>query len=303
MTDTGTSARKETIRNGFLMRTATYAAVAVALSLIALKSWAYLVTDSVAILSTLVDSVLDLAASVVNLLAVRQALIPADDDHRFGHGKAEALAGLFQSAFIVGSAIFLLLHAGERLLKPASIEAGHIGIWIMVTSIAMTLCLVLFQRYVVRRTGSVAISADSIHYAGDLLVNLSVIVALILISQLGWIYADAIFAIGIALYITYNAWSIIRLSFADLMDEELPDEEREKIEAVVLAQRHVLGVHELRTRRSGQNVFVQMHIDLPPELTLMEAHRISELVEQAVLDLYPNAEALIHQDPYPMTEG
>ncbi|MEP3244534.1 MAG: cation diffusion facilitator family transporter [Sneathiella sp.] len=289
--------------NNMLMRTATYAAVLVALSLIGVKLWAYLVTDSVSILSTLVDSILDLAASVVNLLAVRQALVPADEDHRFGHGKAEALAGLFQSAFIIGSAIFLLLQALERLLKPEIVTSSMVGISVMVASILLTLCLVIFQRYVIRRTHSVAISADSLHYAGDLLVNVSVIIALLLTANLGWIYADALFAIGIAGYITYNAWSIIRMAFADLMDEELPEEERQKILSLALEHDGVLGVHDLRTRRSGQTVFIQMHIDLPATLNLQQAHKISEDVEHSVLSLYPLAEAIIHQDPATATEA
>lgn len=282
-----------------LMRSATYAAVLVAVTLIAVKTWAFLATDSVSILSTLVDSLLDLGASIVNLLAVKHALIPADDDHRFGHGKAEALAGLFQSAFIVGSAIFLLLQASERLLNPRVVEETNLGIAVMVISILLTLALVLFQRFVIKKTNSVAISADSLHYAGDLLVNFSVIIALVLSAQLGWIYVDAIFAIGISAYITYNAWSIIRLSFADLMDEELPDEEREKILSLALSHPGVWGVHDLRTRKSGQTVFIQMHVDLPPNINLKEAHVISEEVEESVLTLYPEAEAIIHQDPAP----
>lgn len=287
-----------TENRGFLMRSATYAAVGVAVTLILIKSWAYLLTGSVAILSTLVDSILDLAASVVNLFAVRQALVPADHDHRFGHGKAEALAGLFQSAFIVGSAIFLLLQAFERLANPSDISRSDIGISVMGISILLTLALVLYQRYVIRKTHSVAITADSLHYMGDLLVNASVILALVLVSQLNWIYADSIFAIGIAGYITFNAWSIVRTSFADLMDEELPDEEREKIESLARSIEGVEGVHELRTRRSGQKVFIQMHIDLPADMLLVDAHRISEAVELSVMGLYPDAEAIIHQDPY-----
>lgn len=287
------------ISNERLMRSATYAAVAVALSLIGIKLWAYIATDSVSILSTLVDSLLDLGASLVNLFAVRHALVPADDDHRFGHGKAEALAGLIQSAFIGGSAIFLLLQAAERLANPETIQATTLGIGVMIVSIALTLALVIFQRYVIRRTNSVAISADSIHYAGDILVNLSVIAALILSAQLDWIYADSLFAIGIAAYISYNAWMIIRLAFADLMDEELPDEEREKILSMAKSHANVIGVHDLRTRRSGQRIFIQMHLDLPPKLSLTDAHAISDAVEKDVMGLYPEAEAIIHQDPAP----
>jgi len=296
---TSTTSKTETYnqQNERLMRTATYCAVSVAIILILIKAWAYLATDSVSILSTLVDSLLDLGASVVNLFAVRHALTPADDDHRFGHGKAEALAGLLQSAFIVGSAIFLILQATEKLANPDPIQASTIGIGVMGVSIALTVILVAFQRYVIRRTQSVAISADSLHYAGDILVNISVIVALILAEQLGWIIADALFAMGIAVYITYNAWSIIRLSFADLMDAELPEEERQKIIELVTEHPDVLGVHDLRTRRSGQALFIQMHLDLQPDLPLVIAHAISEDVEKTILDHYPNAEALIHQDP------
>lgn len=288
------------IENGTLMRRATYLAVCIASILIVLKIWAYFATGSVSILSTLVDSLLDLGASAVNLIAVRHALTPADDDHRFGHGKAEALAGLFQSAFIVGSAAFLLLQAVERMAHPQAIKAGGIGISVMVISIAFTLILVLYQRHVIRKTQSIAISADALHYVGDLLVNGSVIVAIILSVHLNWLWADAAFAIGIAVYLCYNAYMIVRQSFADLMDEELPDEDRSQIIDLVMAHPDVLGVHDLRTRRSGQQLFIQMHIDLHPDLNLERAHDISEAVEASILAAYPNAEALIHQDPAPV---
>ncbi|MEH6475118.1 MAG: cation diffusion facilitator family transporter [Sneathiella sp.] len=299
MTDKDTKPALSTQQKERLMRAATYFAVLTAAILIVIKGWAYLTTDSVSILSTFVDSLLDLGASIVNLLAVRQALVPADDDHRFGHGKAEALAGLLQSAFIVGSALFLILQATERLANPEPVQASEIGIYVMIASIALTLALILFQKYVIKRSQSVAISADSLHYTGDILVNISVIAALVLADQFGWIMADALFAFGIAAYISYNAWSIIRLSFSDLMDEELPDEEREKIIELVTSHPGVLGVHDLRTRRSGQMMFIQMHLDLPPDLKLSDAHVISEAVEASILENYPDAEALIHQDPAP----
>lgn len=285
--------------NATLMRRATYFAVFVACTLILIKIWAYLATGSVAVLSTLVDSLLDLGASVVNLIAVRHALTPADEDHRFGHGKAEALAGLFQSAFIVGSAAFLLLQAVERMANPVMIKAGGIGISVMIISILLTLALVLYQRHVIRKTKSIAISADALHYAGDLLVNGSVIIAILLSVHLKWFWADAVFAIGIAIYLAYNAYCIVRQSFADLMDEELPNEDRENIISLVMAHEDVMGVHELRTRRSGQQLFIQMHVDLHPDLNLQRSHDISEEVEASILDAYPNAEALIHQDPAP----
>ena len=282
-----------------LMRRATYGAVAVASILIGIKIWAYLATNSVAILSTLVDSFLDLGASVVNLLAVRTALTPADEEHRFGHGKAEALAGLGQSAFIIGSAIFLFLQALEKIANPTPIGSSSIGIGVMIASIVLTLVLVAYQRYVISKTSSVAISADSLHYMGDLLVNASVIVAIILAVQLEWYLADGLFAMGIALYISYNAYEIVRASFVDLMDEELPDEERDNIKDLVLSEDGVLGLHDLRTRKSGQDIFIQLHLDLPPDLMLKDAHAISDRVDEKITAAYPNAEVIIHQDPAP----
>ncbi len=280
-----------------LMRSATYAAVGVALTLIAIKLFAYFATNSVAMLSTLVDSLLDLVASAINLFAVRQSLVPADRDHRFGHGKAEALAGLFQSAIIMGSAVFLLFQAGERLLHPKPIQAETVGIIVMVVSILLTLGLVLYQRYVIRRTRSVAISADSLHYVGDLLINGSVILALVLEMVFLWHYADGLFAILIAGVLLYSAIAIVRTSFADLMDEELGEEERENIKTIVLGQPGVLGLHDLRTRRSGQQVFMQMHIDMDGSISLHDAHLIADTVEVRLMAEYPEAEAIVHQDP------
>ncbi|MCC3305657.1 cation diffusion facilitator family transporter [Sneathiella sp. HT1-7] len=295
--------QKEETANGYLMKRATYAAVSVALLLILIKAFAYFATNSVAMLSTMVDSILDLAASVINLFAVRQALVPADSDHRFGHGKAEALAGLFQSAIITGSAVFLLFQGGERLLNPKPVYAGDVGIIVMVISIALTIGLVLYQRHVIRKTRSVAISADSLHYVGDVLINGGVILALILDIVFHWRYADGLFAILIALVLIFSAWKIIRTSFADLMDEELGDEERENIKATVLKQPGVLGIHDLRTRRSGQQLFMQMHIDMDGSISLRDAHTISDAVEARLMAEYPDAEAIVHQDPLHIETG
>ncbi|MEX2518028.1 MAG: cation diffusion facilitator family transporter [Paracoccaceae bacterium] len=283
--------------NSRLMRSATYAAVGVALTLIVIKLGAYLATNSVAMLSTLVDSTLDLAASLVNLFAVRQALVPADRDHRFGHGKAEALAGLFQSAIIAGSSAFLLFQAGERLLHPEPIMAENVGLVVMLVSIALTIGLVAWQRYVIRRTASLAISADSLHYVGDLLINGGVIAALVLGSSFGWLHADGIIAIAIAGILGFSAWQIIRTALAELMDEELGAEEREKVKEIALAQQGVLGLHDLRTRRSGQQIFMQMHLDIDGGISLGDAHIISDAVEIRLMQEFPEAEVIIHQDP------
>lgn len=280
-----------------LMQWATYASVSVASILIVGKFYAWSVTDSVSLLSTLIDSLLDAAASVVNLLAVRHALQPADREHRFGHGKAEALAGLAQSAFITGSAVFLLIEAFERLLNPKAILATDAGYIVMVFSIVLTIGLVIFQRYVVKKSGSVAISADSLHYQTDVLINASVILSLYLASQFEWPLADPIFAIAIAAYIIYTAWQIGSGAFKILMDHELPDEDRQKIREIVMAQPGVLGMHDLRTRSSGTQEFIQLHLELDGEMKLNDAHVISDRVELEVGKAFPNAEVMVHEDP------
>jgi ferrous-iron efflux pump FieF len=218
-----------------LRRWATYASVAVALLLIAAKFTAWLETGSVALLSSLIDSLLDAVASIVNLIAVRHAMTPADREHRFGHGKAEPLAVLGQSAFITGSALLLLAEAMRRLIHPAAVEHPRAGIAVMVFSIAVTIALVLFQRHVVRRTGSIAITADELHYRGDLLLNVSVIAALILSGVLGLHILDPLFGAAIGLWIIYSAARLARLSLFQLMDRELPDDERERIREIALS--------------------------------------------------------------------
>lgn len=283
--------------NGRLMRLATYASVSVAVTLIALKTGAWIMTESIAMLSTLVDSLLDALASIVNLIAVRHALTPADREHRFGHGKAEALAALAQAAFIAGSAFLLLFHAGERLLHPRLLVAPEVGIVVMLVSIVLTLALVLFQMFVVRRTRSVAIAADSLHYKGDILVNIAVIVALLLGGWFGWLYADPLFGTAIAIYIFYNAWLIVREALDMLMDRELPEEDRQSIRRIAMSHPEVSSLHDLRTRRSGPFSFIQFHLVLDAELTLLKAHEIADAVEIEVRQAFPGAEVLIHQDP------
>ncbi len=284
------------------MKAATYAAVVVAASLVVLKFAAWISTDSVSLLSTLLDSLLDIGASLINLLAVRQALQPADEDHRFGHGKAEPLAGLMQAAFISGSAMFLLIQAGERLFNPHLVTNTGLGYAVMAVSIALTLGLVVFQKYVVNKTGSIAISADSMHYRMDILVNFSVIVSLFIGSRFGWLLADPLFAIAIAGYIFRGAWGVGRESMNLLMDRELPVEERQQIETLARSEHGVLGMHDLRTRSSGQDVFIQLHLELDPEIKLRDAHVIAENVMHKIEDAFPNAEVLIHEDPEGVVE-
>jgi ferrous-iron efflux pump FieF len=279
-----------------LMRLATYASITVALTLVVAKTIAWALTDSVSLLATLIDSTLDTLASLINLFAVRHAISPADKEHRFGHGKAEALAGLAQSAFIAGSAGFLLLESGRRLLNPVPLESYGPGLIVMIFSIAATLALLTFQQHVIRKTNSTAIKADALHYRTDFLVNGSVIVALLLAAN-GWGGFDALFAIGIAVYILYSAWAIVRQSLDDLMDRELPTAEREAIEHIATAHPEVRGMHDLRSRRSGTATFLQLHLEVDDDLTLLQAHNISDEVEWKLQETYPTAEIIIHIDP------
>jgi len=282
-----------------LLRLATTASVATAVVLIVVKLAAFVFTDSVSILSTLIDSMLDAAASFVNLIAVRHALVPADREHRFGHGKAEPLAAMVQAAFITGSAIFLVIEAVPRLFTPHPVSHSAVGIGVMAFSIVATLALVTLQRRVIQRTGSLAISADQLHYLGDVLVNGAVIVALLLATQLGWTFADPLFGIGIAAYILYNAWQIAAGALDMLMDRELPEDERDRIRGVIRQHAGVLGVHDLRTRASGPQIFIQCHIELDGDQSLRQAHAIADAVEFDLRAAFPGAEVIVHQDPYP----
>ncbi len=286
-----------------LRRLATYASVAVATLLIAVKFAAWLETGSVALLSSLVDSLLDIAASLVNLVAVRHAMSPADREHRFGHGKAEPLAVLGQSAFITGSAMLLLAEAVRRLISPARVENPPAGIAVMIFSIVVTIGLVLYQRHVVRRTGSIAITADELHYRSDLVLNLSVIAALVVGSALDIPILDPLFGAAIGIWIVYSAVRLARLSLFQLMDQELPDDEREKIRAIAQSHPDVVAAHDLRTRVAGPTAFIQIHIEMNGTLSLIRAHEISDEVEAELRAAYPNAEVMIHQDPEGIEEA
>ncbi len=285
-----------------LKRRAAIASVTVATVLIAAKAAAWLTTGSVGLLSTLIDSALDLAASLINLIAIRQALQPADEEHRFGHGKAEPLAGLAQSGFVLGSAGFLLVHAGERLVRPTPVSNTEVGYAVMALAIGLTIALVLYQRYVVRRTGSLAIKADSLHYSVDLLSNVSVMFALALSSRFGWLWADPLVAIAISLFILHSAWQILKDSLNLLMDRELPDEDRERIRRIACSHPGVIDIHDLRTRSSGTHVFIQFHLELDGNMTLLDAHTIADQVMNELERAFPDAEVLIHEDPHGVTE-
>ena len=288
---------------GRLRKRAIWASVALATVLIGLKFVAWLVTGSVALLSSLIDSLLDVAASIINLLAVSHALSPADREHRFGHGKAEPLAVLGQSAFIAGSAMLLLAEAVRRLVLPAPVDNPPAGIAVMAFAIVATVALVAYQRSVVRRTGSLAVSADELHYRGDLILNGSVILALILGGVLGVPYLDPAFGAAIGLWIVYSATRLARLSLTQLMDRELPDAERAHIRTIAQAHPEVSAVHDLRTRAAGPTAFIQLHLEMPGALSLFRAHQIADEVEMEFSRAYPHAEIIIHEDPAGIEEA
>lgn len=285
-----------------LVTTAAWTATIAATFLLFVKVMTWWVTGSVSLLASLIDSMLDIAASVVNLVVVRYALQPADREHTFGHGKAESLAALAQAMFISGSAVFLILNGVERFFRPQPLHEPELGVYVSLFAIAVTLGLVTFQKHVVRVTGSQAIAADSLHYQTDLYMNAAIMVALGL-SYFGVTQADAVFAIGIGVFILYSAFKMVNEAIQTLLDRKLPDAEIEQIHTECLNVKGVLGVHQLRTRMSGPTRFIQLHLELDDNLRLIEAHYIADKVEENLLIRFPGADVMIHQDPLSVVFG
>ncbi|HVJ02385.1 MAG TPA: cation diffusion facilitator family transporter [Sphingomonas sp.] len=280
-----------------LARRAALASVACALLLGALKGYAAWRTGSVAVLASLADSLLDLVASLVTLGGVHWAMQPADHEHRFGHGKAEALAALFQVALITGSGFAILLRALDRLVDHQPNASPEYGIGVSLIAIVVTLALTSYQRSVVRRTGSIAISTDQIHYTSDLMLNTAVILALVLESYAGLAGADALFGIAIAAWLLFGAWRASLAAIDQLMDKEWPDEKRARFVEVAARHPELIGLHDLRTRTSGTRDFVQFHIWMNPAMTVAAAHDVVERLERELAEEFPGTEVLIHVDP------
>ena len=280
-----------------LARRAALASVAAAILLGGLKSWAAWATGSVAMLASLADSALDLVASLVTLGGVHWAAQPADDKHRFGHGKAEALAALFQVVVIAISGLAILLRAIDRLAHPGATAAPEYGILVSVIAIAVTLALTSYQRSVIRRTGSIAISTDRLHYQSDLFLNAAVIVALLLDGYVGLGVADAVFGIAIALWLLFGAWRGSEAAIDQLMDKEWPEDRRRAFVEVAARHPELKSLHDLRTRTSGAHDFVQFHVAMDPAMTIQAAHDVVERLEAALAAEFPGTEILIHVDP------
>lgn len=271
--------------------------VATALVLILLKTWAWLASGSVAMLSSLADSGLDALASLFTLLAVGYAAQPPDAEHRFGHGKAEAFAALVQAMFVGISATFIAIEAFDRFANPQPIAEGGLAIGVMVVSVVLTIALIWAQTRAIRRTGSLATQGDRAHYAADLAANGAVIVGIGAASLLGLRWADPLVGLGVAAWLAWNAVEVARSGIDQLLDRELSDEARARIRALALSQGGILEIHALRTRASGARVHIQFHADLPPHLSLIEAHQAMVAAEKAILSEFPAADVLIHPDP------
>lgn len=286
------------LSNELLMRSSAFASIFVASILIILKIIAFSQTGSLGVEVSLLDSVLDALASIVNLYAIHKSLQPPTQEYRFGFGKAEALSGLVQSALIFGSTSWLLIKSIKYFINPVQINVSVTALYFMVIASVLTIFLIMWQRYVLRRVKSLAVAADNVHYETDLYLNIGTFFALLFTSYLGFFWIDTLFALSAVLLIMYKTWPIAKESFDVLMDKELPHEVRTQIKLIALSHPHVKGIHELRTRSSGNFEVIQFHIVLDTDLTLNKAHIIAHEVEDAVIHAFPKAQVIIHQDPF-----
>lgn len=273
------------------------ASVVLALTLLAAKSWAAWETGSTAMLGSLADTALDLIASLVTLAGIRIAALPADHDHRFGHGKAEALVSLGQVVLIAVSALWIGWRSMERLIAGSPTEELTLGVGVSLFAIAATMLLIWYQRCVIARTGSVAVKTDNIHYQSDLLLNSAVIAALLLDQRLGLPGADAFFGILISAWLLFGAWRASSDAVDQLMDKEWPEDQRAIFLAAAKEYPELAGLHDLRTRTSGTHHFVQFHVWVPEDWTVRQAHDRIDPVEEALQRRFPGTEFLIHLDP------
>lgn len=284
-------------RRDRLLKLATTVSVSVASTLAVLKLAAWLVTGSAAILSSLLDSLVDVAASGILLISVRHALRPPDRSHRFGHGKAEPLGAIAQAAFVGGSALLLIFESAGRFITPEPVTEVPLGIAVMSISLVATVLLVVFQRGVARRTGSTAIEADRLNYIGDTATSVVVLAVLVIGQRPGWQWLDPAAAIGVALWLLIAAARIARRAVDHLMDRELPREDRDRIAAIVRADPEVVDLHDMRTRSAGGTRFIELHVEMDGSQTLWQAHTICDRVEAALSAAFPDSEVILHQEP------
>lgn len=282
--------------DAWLTQSAAILSMAIATCLILIKGFAWLDSDSSSVLASFADSSLDVLVSLMNFFAIRLAFSPADKEHPFGHGKAESLAALMQSAFIAGSAFVLLLHAGERFINPREIAAWQGAVWVMAVSLVLTLILIGYQRWVFRRTGSLAVKADSAHYVSDVLATIAVMFALLGASS-GVLWLDPLIAGVIVVALLYSAYGIAKEALNMLMDHALDPEVDALVHELVAANSEILDCHDIKTRQSGNVQFIQIHLDFPADCSLQSAHYQGEQLSQDIIKVYPRADIIIHHDP------
>jgi ferrous-iron efflux pump FieF len=280
-----------------LQRVAAGSSLSLATLLAVLKLVAALATGSLAVLSSLIDSMADIVASAITFVAVQISQQPPDRSHRFGHGKAESLSAMTQAALVAGSAVFVLVDAVRRFGDPQPLRSTGLGIAVMAFAIVATLLLVWFQRHVVKVTGSQAINADSVHYRADLLTNLTIIASLVITQQLGWLWLDAAMGAAVALYLGWHAYGIGHDAVRVLMDHELPATTRQRIKDIVLAHPEVQGLHDLRTREAGATQFIELHLEIDGKMTVAAAHDVTDAIEAELFAEFPTAEVILHQEP------
>ncbi|MDB5392872.1 MAG: cation diffusion facilitator family transporter [Rhodospirillales bacterium] len=283
---------------GQLRRLASAVSMGIAFILIVIKLWAWTATGSVALLTSAIDAAVDAVASVATFVGVRYAEQPADREHRYGHGKGEAVAALLQSVFLVGAGLALGFQSIQRLITPESLNQVDLGLWIMVVSLVAALGLVAMQTWVVERTGSTAIAADRAHYLTDVAVNVAVLVALGITRITGWQRADPAFALAISVYMIWNSRGIALTALRQILDRELERTVRQRIRETILACPEVKGMHDLRTRDAGDRVFVEFHLEVDGGLTVSRSHAIADATELAVAAIFPaGAEVTAHVEP------
>lgn len=278
-----------------------YLTLTIALTILLLKFSAVLATNSSSVLASFTDASMDLLVSVLNFAVLRYALRPADDNHGFGHGKAEAVMALLQAAFLTGAAVLLLTQAFSRFHQKEVVQQLEFGMGITLLCALLTLTLVVAQRWIIKRTGSLAVKADLLHYRSDLLMNLLVIAALFFASQ-NLLWVDNLVAILICGYLLYSAYELAKEALQHLLDEQLPEEQLLRIEQALLTQPEVLAVEQLKTRQAGPHVFIQLRLVLKDDLSLLASHSIVDKAEQQLVALYKQAEVIIHAEPYSESE-
>lgn len=289
--------RMDPVQAASITRKAALLSIGVAAALILLKLWSWIASGSVAMLSSLADSMLDLVASLFTFFAVRYAATPPDRTHRFGHGKAESFAGLFQAGLVAVSGALIAVEAVRRLVDGRQVAHGEEAILVMVASIVVTAALVWYQARAIAQTGSVATRGDMTHYAADMLANVAVIGGIAASAFLHWTWADAAAGLFVAAWLGHGAWKVARQSADHLMDRELPETDRVRIRELALQGAEVLAVHDLRTRASGPFIHIQFHADLDPDLPLRRAHEIIVCAEERIRAEFPAADIIIHPDP------